>query len=88
MKPYLSHPVHHTHSCLSFLRKFKKTCALRSFKHPEFWKLVQAVGMPLSLIHEGEAASDVREQESRKVRNIADRTFGALTVLLIQFIER
>jgi len=64
----LSHFLRISHLCLSFLRKFKKTCTHQGFKHPEFWGLVQAVGMPLSLIHDGEAASDVKEQESKKVR--------------------
>ena len=50
---------------------------LRSFKHPEFWEGVQAVGMPLSLIHDGEAASDVKEQESRKVRTTNETMLGA-----------
>lgn len=51
----------------SFLRKFKKKCNRAEFKHPEFWKIVQLEGRSLSLIHSGEAASEVSEQDSRKV---------------------
>lgn len=51
-----------------FLRKFKKTCATPNFKHPEFWDELKPFGASISLIHDGEALSDISLRGSKRVR--------------------
>lgn len=70
------------------MRKFKKTCNSPNFKHPDFWELVRSIGMPLSLIHDGEVESDVSERGARRVSFPHCVVIAHGLIHFVQFIEQ